>query len=340
MSDELRGWAWSRRGLTLAQRLVLLALAEHAGNDGQRCYLSLGVLEAMTELSRRGITKALNGLDGALIARDRGGPGRRTSYRLLSEEQEVSLLVAEEHRSPSEVWKQGAGDPLDSDHGGQRSLSGASARGNNVPKDRELSSPPDGEQHSLGYSVPQQQEQRSLPEAREQCALRNQVPTGSELSSADGEPSFLLREQSSPFVGNPVPPNHHDSSLSQKENRGKSSLNAHVSPRMPRTKSREPAQPIPPDWQPGERVFAWASKQRMPHDWVKAQIDEFVVYWTDTGESRTSWEATFINRLQGLHTRETERQDHAPECRLADKDYARGATPIDQIPWLRPAALG
>ena len=79
MSDELRGWAWSRRGLTLAQRLVLLALAEHTSHDGQRCYLSLGVLETMTELSRRGITKALNGLDGALIERDRGGPGRRTS---------------------------------------------------------------------------------------------------------------------------------------------------------------------------------------------------------------------------------------------------------------------
>jgi hypothetical protein len=83
MGRRARDWAWGRHGLTPAQRLVLLALAEHADDHGESCFPSLGLLERMTELSRRGITKALNGLDGALIDRDRGGPRRATRYRLL-----------------------------------------------------------------------------------------------------------------------------------------------------------------------------------------------------------------------------------------------------------------
>jgi len=75
MSCRARDWAWSRKGLTLAQRVVLLALAEYADENGSRCFPSLGLLERMTELSRRGITKALSGLDGTLIERDRGGTG-------------------------------------------------------------------------------------------------------------------------------------------------------------------------------------------------------------------------------------------------------------------------
>jgi hypothetical protein len=97
--------------------------------------------------------------------------------------------------------------------------------------------------------------------------------------------------------------------------------------------------PIPSDWRPSERVLAWAAKQGMTRDWVEAQIDEFVVYWTDTGEARKSWDATFINRLQALRANQPREQDDEPEPRLADKDYLTGATPLDQIPWLKPAAV-
>ncbi|MEA3278582.1 MAG: DnaT-like ssDNA-binding domain-containing protein [Pseudomonadota bacterium] len=100
------------------------------------------------------------------------------------------------------------------------------------------------------------------------------------------------------------------------------------------------ASPIPPDWRPGERVVDWAAKQGMIREWVEAQIDEFVVYWSDTGERRKSWEATFINRLRTLQANVPKGQDHEAECRLADKDYRSGATPFDEIPWIRPAALG
>jgi len=86
-------------------------------------------------------------------------------------------------------------------------------------------------------------------------------------------------------------------------------------------------------------VFDWAAKRGMTRTWVEAQIEEFVVYWTDTGERRKSWDATFINRLQTLQANQAKDQAHEPEPRLADKDYLTGATPLDQIPWLDPAAF-
>jgi hypothetical protein len=58
MSRRARDWAWGCRGLKPVQRLVLLALAELADDNGEHFFPSLGLLERMTELSRRGITKA------------------------------------------------------------------------------------------------------------------------------------------------------------------------------------------------------------------------------------------------------------------------------------------
>ncbi len=271
MSRAARDWAWSRRGLTLAQRLVLLALAERADDLGDSCFPSLRQLELMTELSRRGITKALSGLDGCLIERDRGGPRRSTSYRLL-------LAAPNEDERASEDVEPG-----------------------------------------------------SLPVGREQRSLGNSVPVGREQGSQN-------REHSSPPVGNRVPPNRHKN---RHRTESEPSLCGDDTPHPENTaaiNSRK-ATPIPPDWRPSERVFDWAAKHDMTRTWVEAQIDEFVVYWTDTGEARKSWDATFINRLQALQANQPKEQAHEPEPRLADKDYLTGATPLDQIPWLNPAAL-
>ena len=132
MSRAARDWAWSRRGLTPAQRLVLLALAERADEQGESCFPSLGQLERMTELSRRGITKALSGLDGRLIERDRGGPRRSTSYRLLL------AVPTDDERSSEDV------EPSSLPVGGeQRSLE------NSVPAGREQGSQAGQSYHSF-----------------------------------------------------------------------------------------------------------------------------------------------------------------------------------------------
>ena len=86
MSERAWQWAWRCRGLTPARRLVLLALAEHADDNGETCIPSLHVVGRMTGLSRRGLAKTLNGLALArLIARECGGCDGATRYRLLPE---------------------------------------------------------------------------------------------------------------------------------------------------------------------------------------------------------------------------------------------------------------
>ena len=282
MSRRARDWAWGRQGLTPAQRLVLLALAEHADDHGESCFPSLGLLQRMTELSRRGITKALNGLDGALVERDRGGPRRATRYRLL----------------------------LSARHGDEP-----------TPEGEEPSAP--GREPSTPGREPS-----ALSTAREPSSLGNSVPETRELSSPG-------RELSSPSVGNTVPPNRH------KNRQG--TVNEPLSyddTRKRRADGAAKATPIPPHWRPGERVFDWAAKQNMTRAWVEAQVDEFIVYWSDTRERRKSWDATFIKRLQSLQANAARGQDHEPQQRLADKDYGNDATPLDQIPWLRTKAHG
>ena len=84
MSERAWDWAWHCRGLTPTQRLALLALAEHANDDGATCLPPLRRMERMTGLSRRGIAKTLNALEVAgLIARERGESDGSTTYRLL-----------------------------------------------------------------------------------------------------------------------------------------------------------------------------------------------------------------------------------------------------------------
>jgi DNA-binding transcriptional ArsR family regulator len=81
MSRRARDWAWSCRGLTLALRCILLALAEHADEEG-RCWPSLTRLAALTEADRRTVTRGLAALEArALVARARR-PGKGTVYTL------------------------------------------------------------------------------------------------------------------------------------------------------------------------------------------------------------------------------------------------------------------
>jgi DNA-binding MarR family transcriptional regulator len=84
MNDRALDWAWHCHGLTPTQRIVLLALAEQAAEDGATCRPPLRRLERMTGLSRRGVAKTLNALEAArLIAREQGECDGSTTYRLL-----------------------------------------------------------------------------------------------------------------------------------------------------------------------------------------------------------------------------------------------------------------
>ena len=92
MSCRARDWAWSRRGLTPALRCILLALAEHADEQG-RCWPSLARLAALAEVDRRTVTRGLAALEArALLTRERT-TGQSTSYALAIGEPGVSCVV-------------------------------------------------------------------------------------------------------------------------------------------------------------------------------------------------------------------------------------------------------
>jgi hypothetical protein len=61
MSPRALDWVWANRGLAPRLRLVLLALAAHADAHGESWVASLGQLERMTCLSRRGSDQGPHG---------------------------------------------------------------------------------------------------------------------------------------------------------------------------------------------------------------------------------------------------------------------------------------
>jgi hypothetical protein len=292
MSREARDWAWRCRGLTPALRCIVLALAEHADEEG-RCWPSLTRLAELTEVDRRTVTRGLAELeDRGLMVRERHHQ-QSTSYTLAIGASDGDAKPRREGRdTPPDATGPGAADP--------------EGRGMTPPHQ--------------GYETP-----------------RDLTPLGVSDPSARGV-TPRGRGVTPPDLGASDPPNRHKN---RHRTESEPSLCGDDTAHRPKptTDRGRRATPIPRDWRPGERVFAWAATRGMTRTWVEAQIDEFLVYWTDTGEARKSWDATFINRLQALQASQPNDQAHEPEPRLADKDYSIGATPLDQIPWLKPAAL-
>jgi DNA-binding transcriptional ArsR family regulator len=317
MSRAARDWAWNCQGLTPGQRLVLLALAEHA-DDAGRCWPSLSRLAERTEVDRRTVTRSLAALETrGLLQRER--IERRSTVYTLAVGRSDSNAELQDRASAGHATQPSESQTQPLDRGTTPLVNGIE----NAPDDRppEMSGPKPRGKRPPDRGVRPPREGAETPS--------NVTPLGASCPKSNGFRP-LAGGVRPPDLGAPRPPNRH-------KNRQETVKEPTSTARERPTIALKPARPIPPDWQPGERVFAWAAKQGISPESVNAQIDEFVVYWSDAGERRKSWEATFIHRLQALQARQTQRQDHAPKPRLADKDYARGATPLEKIPWLRSA---
>ena len=334
MPTDPRTWAWDCRGLTPAQRLTLFALSDQADVAAGTCQISLSALAEQTELSRRGVIKALDELDGRFIDRERGGPGRRTCYRLRWEN-----AVA---RWSAQPINPASGDALD------EGLSFSPGSNSVASRQDALQVPPLTASDRLGPQSPTSPvsitpnhsaaafevmavELPTPVQAETPTALNLKLTVGASRTCSESEEPPALTQ------GHGILPN----AISSLQDQDASVLSETTPP------PRQTAQPIPHDWTPTARVYAWAEKQGLTKDWVEAQVDEFVLYWTDTGERRKSWDATFINRLTwlNLHQYQASPSRLHPDERiqhtgLADKDYARDATPLEDIPWMRPTAVG
>ncbi|MEA3644252.1 MAG: DnaT-like ssDNA-binding domain-containing protein, partial [Lamprobacter sp.] len=265
---------------------------------GYPCHCSLNALAKQVALTPRGLSKALAGLDGRYLQRHRPGRGSPTQYRLLCPALDAPAPTTDD-RAPLEAVVESDPRP--------RPPQMSHARGS-APMDSAHQGPPPPPVDNTRPSAPaiiRPSKAQHLTLVRQgdgvaathsSVALPPTPVTSSSQSSAPSDPDLLA---------------------------------------SPTPQQRTRAAPIPATWTPTESVYAWAHKRGLTRDWVQAQIDEFVIYWRDCGESRKSWDATFINRLQLLQSRMTQGPTHETPQRLADKDYAAGATPLDQIDWLR-----
>lgn len=84
MSHRGIAWAWEQPVASMAQRLVLLALAEQHGHKDDLCFPSLSTLCRMAKTSRRRLLQILADLEDADLIRIHSGGGRRSNrYELV-----------------------------------------------------------------------------------------------------------------------------------------------------------------------------------------------------------------------------------------------------------------
>ncbi|MCF8005325.1 MAG: hypothetical protein K9L32_14200 [Chromatiaceae bacterium] len=262
---------------------------------GHPCHCSLNALAKLVALTPRGLSKALTALDGRYLQRQRCGRGHPTQYRLLCPALDAATT---DDQAPLEAAVEA--DPL-------TRLPQVSHADEPASKDGARQSP----------SPPVEHKQAPAPIATSPGKAQHLSLVRQGGSAAATRPPAALVP--APVTSSPPSP-------------APSPVDP---PASPTHQQRARSAPIPPTWTPSESVYTWAHKRGLTRDWVQAQIDEFVIYWRDCGESRKSWDATFINRLQQLQSRMPKGSPHETRQRLADKDYTAGATPLDQIDWLR-----
>ena len=67
-------------------------------------------------------------------------------------------------------------------------------------------------------------------------------------------------------------------------------------------------QAITDDWQPGKRCLELLEQAGIGADFALGLVGEFCLYWSERGESRPGWDATFLNHVKAQWTRKKERQ--------------------------------
>ncbi|WP_370458430.1 helix-turn-helix domain-containing protein [uncultured Desulfovibrio sp.] len=82
MSIDATRWAWQQRHITTTQKIVLLSMADRAGED-HTCWPSLARLCADTGLSDRAVQKAMRDLEGLGLVRRLSACGKVNTYKLL-----------------------------------------------------------------------------------------------------------------------------------------------------------------------------------------------------------------------------------------------------------------
>lgn len=154
MSIRLMTIVWEMQNLTPTQKLILLALADNASDEGV-CWPSITTLSRKSSLARSTVAEQLNDLEQLkLIVRDRGNSHRSTVYT-------VSLIGS----PPAGLVRQPDG--------------GSPPRGLGVVRQPDYGSPPAGLQSSYNHpSEPSLNTQTRVREVVDIIELKSKYPKG------------------------------------------------------------------------------------------------------------------------------------------------------------------
>lgn len=104
MSVKVMSWVFEHSRSTLADRLVLLAIADHANHDGLDAYPSVDHIARKARVSRATVQRALGRLVdlGELRVETGSGRGHMSRYRVLMEGPQIEALSPERASSTHE----------------------------------------------------------------------------------------------------------------------------------------------------------------------------------------------------------------------------------------------
>ena len=232
MSVKCSTWAWGLAISNSSRKLVLLALADRANDDGE-CWLGMASLKAKCSMPRRTVIRALADLEAAgLIGVERRaghGSGRLPNvYRLdlTGELQKAKRQFGTPQSATTTPPKCQPDTRQSAKFAGQSAM----VAPNTLKASKELSG--GGNKH--------------LVKTRETGVLRE---------------SGVTRAR------------------------------------------KNPSAPIPESWQPGAQAFAILESNGIPKAFAETSIDEFVLYWTERGDARPGWDASFVNSVKRDWTR-------------------------------------
>jgi hypothetical protein len=98
MSIKIMSAVWELQDITASETLLLIALADHANDDGF-CWPSVGTIQRRTKLSDRGVQKLLNSLRKKGYVTWTSRNGHSNTYQLP-----IPLIHTPELRSPLKLY--------------------------------------------------------------------------------------------------------------------------------------------------------------------------------------------------------------------------------------------
>jgi hypothetical protein len=87
---------------------------------------------------------------------------------------------------------------------------------------------------------------------------------------------------------------------------------------------------IRPDWQPADGTYAMLESLGIDRPFAQRCVAEFVLYWTERGELRPGWEASFVNSVKRTWEKRPPTADPAPDRVGVGSDRVKGRTVLEE----------